>query len=225
MNIFFSRYWYMGADWGTSTADIVYTLRQNILEPIKPTTNPWKVIKEMQRWWRRENKVSTKERLSEVVQRSAYWLHSVCWFGRMQVIFRASSCWYPGRCQESSRHSSSESIRLGVWGWLIRNLTTYIRVPCKDCNSMGGQCDSKPTRVLWKTKAFARTGNPVRGPVHYALNHRFNLAEGFIGRWHKGLSLGQCAPESTDRWTRSHTTILSNEQMLPQKLRRVMFQA
>jgi hypothetical protein len=40
-NIFFSRYWYIGADNGTSTVDIVETWRQNILEPHKPTTNPY----------------------------------------------------------------------------------------------------------------------------------------------------------------------------------------
>jgi len=41
-NIFFSRYWYIGADNGTSTVDIVETWRQNILEPHKPTTKPCK---------------------------------------------------------------------------------------------------------------------------------------------------------------------------------------
>ena len=41
LNIFFSRYWYMGADWGTSTEDMAYTWRQKILDPVKPTTKPW----------------------------------------------------------------------------------------------------------------------------------------------------------------------------------------
>ena len=38
--------------WGTSTADMVYTWRQKILEPVNPTTKPlWKKKDNMEEWW------------------------------------------------------------------------------------------------------------------------------------------------------------------------------